>query len=62
MSGLMTPPTMQPGMAGMPALSEEMLKVHIEWQIESLQHLLKQIEARQMEKRQTEDPTSSSDQ
>ena len=38
------------GMVGMPALSEDMLKVHIEWQIESLQNLLKQIEARQKEK------------
>jgi len=39
-----------PGMGGMPALSEETLKVHVEWQIESLQNLLRQIESRQAKK------------
>ena len=42
-----------PGMGGVP-LNEEMLKVHIEWQIESLQHLLGQIEARHAKKAEGE--------
>jgi len=43
-------PMSQQGLGGMPPISEEMLKVHVEWQIESLQNLLRQIEKRQVER------------
>ena len=54
-------PGLQVAMAGMPALSEETLKVHIEWQIESLQNLLRQIESRQASKKAESDDTSTGD-
>jgi len=49
MAGSGAPSFIQQGMPmmGMPTISEDMLKVHIEWQIESLQNLLRQIESRQ---------------
>jgi len=53
-TGLMAPAANYVGVAGMPALSEETLKVHIEWQIESLQNLLGQIERRQQAKQTAE--------
>lgn len=46
-------PMGQPGTGGMPVLSDEMLKVHIEWQIASLQSLLTQVEARQASKKKS---------
>ena len=45
-----------PGMFGNVQLSEETLKAHIEWQIESLQNLLAQIEARQAKEAKKHDP------
>ena len=55
-------PGIVPGMPGMPSLSEETLKVHIEWQIESLQSLVRQIESRQANKKKAaEDDAEATD-
>ena len=43
-------PTIGGIIGGMPPISEEMIKVHVQWQIESLQNLLRQIEKREAEK------------